>query len=172
VSGRARTLKSGFPTEDSEQISLVEWIRAWESTILALQNFAAVPNGGKRAQQRDAKGNRFSIEAARLKRMGVSAGYPDTLLDVPVAPWHGLRIEMKSLDPDARTSADQREWIVRLTERGYYCEVCRGWVDAAGAIVRYLRPLYEIHAFDRPHFDSHPPVRPEFMRFAASVPRW
>jgi hypothetical protein len=184
---RARTLKSGRPTEDAEQIALVDWIRTWTSTIPELENFAAVPNGGKRPQQRDKDGVRFSIEAARLKRMGVSAGYPDVLLDVPVLPYHGLRIEMKSTDPKATTSKDQDEWIKRLVDQGYRVDLCRGWIDAAGAIVAYLRPLYELRIAETLERMGFPlpvvaraaqtafrkgSVRPEFARFAASVPRW
>jgi len=165
-----RTLKSGLPTEDAEQISLVDWIRTWESTIPELENFAAIPNGGKRAAKTDKAGKRFSIEAARMKRMGVSAGYPDALLDVPVAPFHGLRIEMKSTDPKAKTSDEQIAWIARLNAVGYLAKRCYGWLAAAREIVEYLRPLYQSRGFNDLPLD--PDRWATFARFAASVPRW
>ena len=36
-------------------------------------------------------------------------------------------------------SEEQREWLDRLTEQGYYAAVRRGWEEAKNAMERYLR---------------------------------
>jgi hypothetical protein len=116
-----RTLKSGAPLEDDEQIALVEWVDRWRGQVPELEMFAAIPNGGKRTHQVGKDGKRFSIEAARLKRMGVRAGYPDLLLDVAAGGHHGLRIELKA-------------------QGGRLSTVQGAWPHAAHVIAGYLAP--------------------------------
>jgi hypothetical protein len=131
-----RTLKSGAPLEDDEQIALVEWVDRWRGQVPELEMFAAIPNGGKRTHQVGKDGKRFSIEAARLKRMGVRAGYPDLLLDA--GGHHGLRIELKA--QGGRLSTVQGAWLARLKAAGYAAVVCFGWPHAAHVIAGYLAP--------------------------------
>lgn len=82
-------------------------------------------------------GLRNKITAARLKREGVRAGYPDIFLNIARNGWHGLFIELK--DGKGRVSESQRWWHERLTEQGYAVFVCRGWEDAKNTILAYLR---------------------------------
>ena len=69
--------------------------------------------------------------------MGLSPGFPDLFLFVPVAPFSGLAIEMKT--SIGKVSDAQEWWIERLQEQGYDARVCRGAEQAIDVILRYLR---------------------------------
>lgn len=71
-----------------------------------------------------------------LKLMGVKRGVPDLYLPVPRGAFHGLWIEMKTLNGTA--SADQKWWGEHLLEQGYLWCVCKGYEAAVGMIERYL----------------------------------
>lgn len=101
-------------------------VRLYANRYPALLCVAAVPNGGQRSK----------ITATKLKREGVSAGYPDLLVDFPAQGFHGLRIEMKSMT--GYPSREQREWIERLRANGYRAEVCRGADQAWRVLTDYL----------------------------------
>jgi hypothetical protein len=99
----------------------------WGRRLGIQGEIAAVPNS--------AAGSRTA--AAYFRSEGVRPGYPDAILDVPVAPFHGLRIEMKrirggSVDPD------QERWHERLRRRGYAVIVPAGHKEAMAMIEAYL----------------------------------
>lgn len=107
----------------------------------------AIPNGGRRSQR----------EAARLKDEGVQAGVPDLMLAVPVAPFHGLFIEMKRADGKGSTSPEQRTQQELLARQGYRVETCCGYDEAWDTVAVYLaghgkhesRPRHERGAEDQ-----------------------
>ena len=115
------------PTEDQEQIALVNWARMQEKRYPELRLLFHIPNGGSRGK----------AEAGRFRAMGVRPGVPDLCLPVPVGGYHGLYIELKRAK-GGRVSAEQREWMDALRELGYCAAVCRGWEDAARIITWYL----------------------------------
>jgi hypothetical protein len=78
----------------------------------------AIPNGGGRSK----------AEAGRLKAEGVTAGISDIFCALPVGPWHGLYVEMKSQTGTA--SSEQRAWLDESTELGYIAVCCRGADEA------------------------------------------
>lgn len=115
------------PTEADEQITLFHWA-AWQSGKYPELNLLYhVPNGGSR--------NR--IEAARLKAQGVKPGVPDIVLPAARGKYHGLYVELKR-QRGGRISENQKEWIKGLTEQGYCAVVCKGYEEAAHAILNYL----------------------------------
>ena len=75
----------GVPSEDEEQMAVMEWAQLQMGRWPELEWLYHIPNGGKRGK----------IEAARFKAMGVKAGVPDLCLPVPMGRYHGLYIEMK-----------------------------------------------------------------------------
>ncbi len=125
--------------EEDEQIALVRMIfgpaRKGESYTEPLPGLprdlrflAAVPNGGGRS----------AAQAGRLKAQGVRRGYPDLILDVPRAGWHGLRLEFKPTG-GPKPRPEQIGWLEELASQGYCAVSCRG-VDAAFAVLlRYVR---------------------------------
>jgi len=75
--------------------------------------------------------------AVKAKRSGMKKGYPDISLPVAKNGFHGLFIELK-VGKNTTTPA-QKEWIKRLTEQGYFCEVCFGAKNAIEVIKNYLQ---------------------------------
>lgn len=115
-------------SEDDIQISIIKWavLQKYKGRPLTYY-LVHVPNGGYR------KGR----EGAKLKRMGVQAGYPDLILDIPKGGYHGLRIELKK--PKGSVTRDnQKQRIAALIDEGYYAEVCKGFQDTTQTIKRYM----------------------------------
>lgn len=118
--------------EDDHQAALFRWAKAAEGRHPDLCMLAAVPNGGKRNVR----------EAARMKGQGTKAGYPDILLDTARGQYHGLRIELKApraqLGRKPTVTDEQRDWNIRLNQRGYLALICEGWEAARQEILNYL----------------------------------
>jgi hypothetical protein len=74
-------------------------------------------------------GSRNPIEGAKLKRMGVSAGYPDITIPYVTKLYPGLYIEFKR-DKKAPISEYQLAWLDFLTRQGYYATVCYSFEEA------------------------------------------
>lgn len=110
------------PTEDQDQIRLATW--------LALQGikFTASANGGSRNY----------IEAAKLKRMGVSAGFPDIFIPLPSGGYHGLFIELKRAK-GGKVSPHQMLWLQYLRDKHYYADIAYGFDEAKEIVINYLR---------------------------------
>jgi hypothetical protein len=104
-----------IPSEDREQMLLVQWFRR---TYPGVRIFA-IPNGG----------HRHPAVAAKLKATGASAGVPDLFI-----PAWKLWIEMKRVK-GGTVSAEQKDWIKYLEEVGYCVKVCKG-AEAAKAQIR------------------------------------
>ena len=126
----AERIARAVPKERAEAVSehiearrLMDVVRAHEASHPELAMLYAVPNGG----------DRHKLVAAKMKAEGQRPGVPDYALPVARAGFHGLYIELKSLD--GSPSREQRDWISRLRAEGYRAEVARGH-DAAWAILR------------------------------------
>jgi hypothetical protein len=134
---RSRLARPRAPSEHAEQCQLAAWVRAHLAIYPALENWTAVPN----AEQSKAQAGKKWAE-------GVRRGYPDTLLDVPLAGWHGLRIELKRAaywserrggpTKAGEPSEDQVGWHRRLTRAGYLVWVTWGWEPARDILLWYL----------------------------------
>jgi hypothetical protein len=118
-------IKDEIPLESQEQIRLVRHLRAAGLAVFA------IPNGGKR--------NR--IEAANLKRQGVSPGVPDLFVATrpPAdAASRGVFIEMKRLRPanSRRTmlEPEQQAWHDTLRTCGYTVLIGYGMASALDAL--------------------------------------
>lgn len=125
-------------SEDAEQMHLMRWAGimmdyhrnepAWQALDLLFH----IPNGGARSK----------AEGGIFKGMGVKAGVPDLFLPLPrlsddiMRTYCGLFIEMKA--EDGKLSAAQRQWLQRLSRKGYACAVCRGADEAKEVITEYI----------------------------------
>lgn len=114
-------------TEAQHQSAVMQWAQLNLAKYPELALLYHVPNGGKRDP----------IEAKHLKEQGVKSGVPDLCLPVPRGKYHGLYIEMKT--ENGNTSYEQDWWIEKLTEQGYFVEVCHGWESAVRVIEWYMR---------------------------------
>ena len=120
--GGART----EPYESEEQEALFKWAEAMSGKYPCLRLMYHVPNGGHRS----------AAVAGKLKAEGVKAGVPDICLPSARGGYHGLYIELKAGKNTA--TKEQKEWLSALSEEGYKAVVCRGWVNAAEEIKKYL----------------------------------
>lgn len=114
-------------SEAQEQTALFRWKSYNENLIPGLNMLHAIPNGGKRDP----------AVGAQLKAQGVQAGVPDISLPVPRGEYHGMYIELKV--GGNKPTKKQEDWLGRLADQGYKTAVCYGWVQAAEAIMEYLK---------------------------------
>ncbi len=108
------------------QSAVVKWAQIYAKQNPALKLLFAIPNGGARD----------AVTGAMLKAEGVRPGVPDLFLPQPVEPFHGLFIEVKTLT--GKVSPEQREWLLRLNNRGYAAVLCRGFDHTINTLTRYL----------------------------------
>ena len=114
-SGAVKKKKSGgieVRSEDAEQFILVNWLLRHQIP------HHHSPNGGYRE----------IAEAAKFKRLGVSAGFPDIFIPVPRKGCGGLFIELKRVS-GGRLSEAQRGWGDLLIKNGF------AWHEAHGSEV-------------------------------------
>jgi hypothetical protein len=126
----------------------VAWADGHAGRLPALGLLLAIPNGARTS---------MSV-ARRLKAEGLRKGCPDLFLAQPRPArgggpgYAGLWLEMKRTR-GGRVAPEQRQWHTALLAAGYDVRVCRGWVEAATAILIYLgeRPdAYGLEAPDAP----------------------
>lgn len=109
------------PSEDQEQIAVVDWCTAMRIPV------AHIPNEGKRSPQR----------GALMKRMGLQKGFPDLFVPLPRGGFHGLFVEMKAIC--GTCTKEQREWLAELNQYGYAVCVAHGATAAIEKIRKYVR---------------------------------
>ena len=124
------------PSEHDEQAALFAWADLNQRKYPALKLLFAIPNGG----------HRHIAVALKLKAEGVKAGVPDIFLPVSrflsrkdrYYSYHGLFIEMKRRKGGV-VGPSQGEWVEKLKEQGYMCEVANGFEAAKKIIEDYLK---------------------------------
>jgi hypothetical protein len=123
-----RTLRKVLASELEEQLALMEWA--------TLQGVPLVHhcNEGKRTPQ----------EGRKLKKMGLSPGYPDLSIAEAHGGYFGLFIELKQRrdyrpsEMNTKTWLAQRKWLEQLANDHYYAIMCFGWEHAKCIIEKYL----------------------------------
>lgn len=113
-----KTTTEKVPSEDHEQMHLVQWFRR----TYPLVRIFAIPNGG----------HRHPAVAAKMKATGVSSGVPDLFI-----PEWQLWIEMKRTKGGS-VSMEQKDWMLYLQKVGYCVKVCKGAEDAKGQIQAFV----------------------------------
>ena len=114
-------------TEDDLQISCVRWFEYQYPQVSMLLHHS--PNGGARN----------IITGARFKKMGTRAGFPDLFLCIARRGFHGLFIEMKTMNKNSRQSEHQKEMEKLLEGQGYKYFVCRSLEMFQKIIIWYLK---------------------------------
>jgi hypothetical protein len=111
------------PSEDQEQMMLVQWFRRTYPDV----RIFSVPNGG----------HRHPAVAAKLKATGVASGVPDLFI-----PAWRLWVEMKRTKGGS-LSAEQKDWIFYLESVGFCCIVGKGADDAKRQISAFFNKRKE-----------------------------
>jgi hypothetical protein len=114
----ATTIKP-IPSEDREQMLLVQWFRRTYPDV----RIFAIPNGG----------HRHPAVAAKLKATGASAGVPDLFI-----PAWKLWIEMKKVK-GGKISPEQQGMIDYLQSVDYHVIVGLGAEDARRKISQFIK---------------------------------
>ena len=125
-----KDMKVALPTEESEQVALVQWLR-----LKKLPHFH-IPNEGKAKVQ----------YMKKQRAMGLSKGISDIVVFVPSKI---LFIEMKRRKKElkngtlsssnSKISKEQQDWIDTINCYDYSdAIVCYGFADAKEFIERYL----------------------------------
>lgn len=110
VKKELKKAKANVPTEQDEQFVFVAWLT--KKNIIHHHS----PNGGFRDVR----------EAAKFKRLGTKAGFPDILIPYARKSHHGLLIELKRVS-GGKLSEHQLWWRDFLIKQGY------AWFEAKGA---------------------------------------
>jgi len=127
------------PTEYEEQVELFAWADRMVFELPELDLLFATINGAKMPYGKNKSGQRFSKEAVRQKKAGLKNGIPDLILLVARRDYHGLLIELKRAKKSLSVVSDeQKQWIEKLTARGYLAVICYGAEEAKKVILNYL----------------------------------
>lgn len=131
------------PTEYEEQVELFAWVDRTVFELPELDMLFATINGAKMPYGKNKSGQRFSKEAMRQKKAGLKNGVPDLILACPSKVNHawknGLFIELKRAKKSLSVVSDeQKQWIEKLTARGYLAVICYGAEEAKKVILNYL----------------------------------
>lgn len=127
------------PTEYEEQVDLFAWADRMVFELPELDLLFATINGAKMPYGKNKNGQRFSKEAVRQKKAGLKNGIPDLILLVARRDYHGLLIELKRAKKSLSVVSDeQKQWIEKLTARGYLAVICYGAEEAKKVILNYL----------------------------------
>lgn len=124
--GRRVNRRYARRSEDTEQMSVMDWARWNQNAHPELELLHHCPNGGSRNK----------AEAVKLKQMGVKAGIPDLCLPVPMGVYSGLYIEMKY--DTGRLEDSQKKMLKALAAAGHYCTVCYGAEEAIRVLQEYI----------------------------------
>lgn len=85
------------------------------------------------------EGKRSKIAGHFLKLIGLKPGLPDYHLPLPNDKYHGLWIEMKTVNEvNKKKRKNQTEWIEKLNRIGHYATYAYGWENAATIVKDYL----------------------------------
>ena len=103
------------------------WLNGYNDKLPQLRWLHAVHN----------QGHGDAIRGAKAKAEGVKGGVGDIFLPHPVAPYHGLYIELKV--GKNNPSDVQLKFIYDMTLAGYQAKVAYGWLEARKIILDYLQ---------------------------------
>lgn len=123
-----KPIKSQPPraTEDEVQQAVIDYCQIKNIKV------AHIANEGKRS----------AYYGAKMKRMGLSKGFPDLFFPSPQGKYHGLMIELKR-DNKSKPTSEQIEWISYLNKQGYCAKVCYGVDEATRQIDEYFKETRE-----------------------------
>jgi hypothetical protein len=109
-------------SEFDEQVLLANWLN------LKCIRFTASANGELRN----------IVVAKKLKKLGVSPGFPDIEIPIPKGRFFGLYIEMKRKNK-GKLSSFQSEWLKYLNEQGYLALQANGIEHAKDIVTNYMK---------------------------------
>lgn len=134
-------MRYALRSEDTEQMTVVQWAGWNAKQYPELKWLHHVPNGGSRNKQ----------EGVKLKQMGVKAGVSDLCLPYPKGIYCGLYIEMKY--GNNKQQPTQKEFLKDMEEAGHFVATCYSASEAIKVLEAYinLRKIDVSEDTDREH---------------------
>lgn len=115
------------PSEHHIQAAAFDLIRMRAISDWRYQLVYAIPNGGKR---------HIGV-AKKMKSEGQTSGVWDISIDVPVAEYPGLKIEVKK--PGGKLTPDQLRFLRLYQKAGFLCCVCTSTLEILETIEGYFK---------------------------------
>lgn len=132
-SAKAPRIRKPRVSEHSEQVALMQWVRAKQPRHPLFRLLFAVPNGG----------HRHPAVAAKMKAEGQRAGIADLIFAIPRRGFHALFLELKALD--GSLSEAQKDFLYAVADQGYCAAVAKGAEHA-----QHILEWYAGLTYDRP----------------------
>ena len=126
---RQRGIEPPPPTENEMHVELIKYVRQWISDGWVFNHFA---NGEKRDL----------LTAVRLKRMGVTKGFPDLAFFGPGRT--AVFLELKR--PGGRLSDEQQAIAFALMKCGFHYHCAYDLTDALGTLKDFGVVRVRVHA--------------------------
>ena len=137
-------LRNAVRSEDTEQITVINWAEWNRQRYPELKWLHHCPNGGSR--------NR--MEAVKFKQMGVKAGVSDLCLPYPKGVYCGLYIEMKYGKNGQQDS--QKEFLADMAAAGHFVATCySGHGDRGDSRVFEFTACFRIWSRGRTRREEH-----------------
>tara|TARA_Y100001938_G_C7869937_1_gene319770 strand:+ start:132 stop:509 length:378 start_codon:yes stop_codon:yes gene_type:complete len=112
------------PSEENIQISIVDYLKLQYPNVL----FTATMGG---------QFQRHYSQRLKAKRTGYLKGVSDLLIFEPKGRYCGLFIELKR-DKKCYPTAEQKQFISKASDRGYYATCAKGFEQCKDLIDKYL----------------------------------
>ena len=112
------------PSEENIQISIVDYLKLQYPNVL----FTATMGG---------QFQRHYSQRLKAKRTGYLKGVSDLLIFEPRGSYCGLFIELKR-DKKCYPTAEQKQFILKASDRGYYATCAKGFEQCKELIDKYL----------------------------------
>jgi len=125
-------------SEHTEQAAVIDWARRNKGAFPCLAWLHAIPNGAKLPYRKNAKGQRYSPEASKLKAEGLTPGVPDLFLPWPARGYHGFYVEMKAPGKIQDVRDGQRDFMAYAEGAGFLCQVHDSVDSAIEALKWYI----------------------------------
>lgn len=121
--GNKRSTERITPLEEEEQRELAAWLD--KKGVLWFH----IPNERKAT----------ALTLYELELQGLKKGVCDNFIVEPRWKYHGLFIELKRAKKNlSKKSAEQKEWVKALNEKGYKAVFCYGAEEAKRETLKYL----------------------------------
>lgn len=121
IARRMKVLKSGHPSEDSIQKTVMDWVKLHPELKYIILH---IPNEGKRSHS----------YGKRLKDMGMLSGVWDLFIASARHGYNGAWIELKSAN--GKLTVTQQEFGQNMMKQNYFTGLCKS-IDEAIELIKW-----------------------------------
>jgi hypothetical protein len=133
---KPRVYKPARSSEYNEQVALFQYLRMSTGVHPEYEFVFAVPNGAKLSYRRSKSGNRYSPEAIKLLKSGLTPGVSDIVIPCMRGGYGAMFLELKY--GKNTVSPEQQAFIEAMIRFGYFAIVAWGADEAIRIIETYM----------------------------------